>query len=293
ILTGMASGLLNGPTANTTSLLVDVDVDIPQGTESNIHAVGILIANQHYNRKNSAINDVLYAENDAIIMMKYLTQVMEYSKHNIIMEIDATLGDLRNIFGTIQQKGKMHSYLRGKGRSDLFIYYVGHGAPGPNGNSAYLVPVDADIDYIANNGYDLNELYKIINHLPARNVTIVLDTCFSGNSAGGPLFKNISPAMVKTANPLLGPGNTLIFAGADKGQVSTWYPEKQHSLFSYYFFKGLRGMADNNQDNIITAGEMQDYLYDEVPHWAQRKSNRKQTPIMRGPRDFILAKLKK
>jgi uncharacterized caspase-like protein len=170
--------------------------------------------------------------------------------------------------------------------------YVGHGAPGPEGKTAYLVPVDAQADYIANNGYPLDLFYSVIEKLPAKSVTVVLDACFSGDSPAGSRFKNISPAMVKNINPLREVKNTVIFSSADKDQVSTWYPVKRHSMFIYWFLKGLGGGADGNSDKSISATEMKSYLQKEVPYWAQREANREQKPLMTGNGDTVLALLK-
>ncbi|MDH3346724.1 MAG: caspase family protein [Desulfobulbaceae bacterium] len=285
------SNKLHKPIAPPT-LTIDVEENIPSGAKINKHGVGIIIGNQHYNRENSNISDVKFAERDAITMKKYLTKVLGYDDNNIIIKIDATIGDLNNIIGTLQGDGRMRDYIR-DGRSDLFFYYVGHGAPGQDGKSSYLVPVDANIDRIANTGYDLKQLYKIIERLPAKKATVILDSCFSGDSANGSLFKNISPAMLKSSSPIAKIGNFTFFAGADKGQVSTWYPKKQHSMFSYFFFKGLQGHADANKDFKITAGEMKKYLNEEVPYMARRHSSRKQNPIMRGEEDTIIAELKR
>ena len=68
-----------------------------------------------------------------------------------------------------------------------------------------------------------------------------------------------------------------IFTSAGNQQVSSWYTEKKHSLFTYYFLKALQGEADNNNDNQFTRGEIHDYLYDHVEYNA-RLLNREQTP---------------
>jgi len=215
-----------------------------------------------------------------------------YKPENIIYRINQTSGDLRNIFGTrANPEGMLHRYIR-DGESDVFIYYVGHGAPGPDGSSAYLVPVDAQADYIANNGYDLDHFYQVLTNLPARRITVVLDSCFSGDSAGGPLFKKISPAMLRDVRPVREIENSVVFAGADKGQVATWYTQKRHSMFTYFFLKGLGGAADIDGNNVITSGELGDYLQKEVPYYAGREANRTQTPLVMGNRSTVIAELK-
>ena len=274
------------------TLTIDVELNIPKCKRKNKDAIALLIGNQRYKIEKRGLNDVKYAERDVKIMAKYLEKTMGYLKENILVKTNITSGDFRTLLGTKNDhKGVLYNYIR-KGKSDVFIYYVGHGGPGPKGKSAYLVPVDAKVDYIQHNGYSLNLFYSVIERLPARNMIIVLDACFSGDSESGPLFKNISPAMVKTATPKKNILNAALFCATDKDQVATWYPEKRHSLFSYFFFKGLQGNADQNGDKIIRLNELKRYLKQEVSYYAQRKSNRIQQPLISGKNNFIIAEFK-
>ena len=296
--TGRSEALLaglsgdTGPKKQDLDLSVDIDENIPEGHTKRKYGVAVVIGNSKYERENLGINDVTYAERDAAVMKQYLVTTMGFDPENIIYRTNITSGDFRNIFGSKENpEGMLHNFVR-PGESEVFIYYAGHGAPGPKGASAYLVPVDARADYIRNNGYDLDLFYRVLADLPARDVTVVLDACFSGDSEAGPLFTKISPAMVKTVNPVRKIADAVVFAGADKNQVCAWYPEKRHSLFTYFFLKGLGGAADENRDKSITASELAVYLEKEVPYWANRKSNRKQTPLVKGQTDMVLAELK-
>ena len=129
--------------------------------------------------------------------------------------------------------------------------------------------------------------------IPAKKVTIILDACFSGNSEKGLLFKNISPAMVKVKKEYASPANALLLTSAAVDQVATWYPEKRHSLFTYFFLKGIQGEADLNKDKKITVGEMREYLKENVPYRARRLSGLEQTPVVTGNDSDVIVQLKK
>jgi len=285
-------GQLNKATVEAVDLSVDIDSQIPQGKQQRTFAIAVVIGNQNYARQNRGIGDVSYAGRDAEFMKRYLIQVMGFVEKNIIFRTDTTSGDLRNIFGTRENpKGRLHNSIL-PGESEVFVYYTGHGAPGPDGKSAYLVPIDAEADYIANNGYPLDLFYSSLSSLHAKSLTVVLDACFSGDSPSGALFKNISPAMVKNVRALQEVANGVVFSSADKDQVATWYPEKRHSLFTYFFLKGLGGAADSDKNKSVTAGELNTYLAKYVPFTAQSESNRKQTPLMVGNEAMVLAQFK-
>jgi hypothetical protein len=155
------------------------------------------------------------------------------------------------------------------------------------------VPVDANPQFIRPNGYRLQTFYDNLGKIPAKRMTIVLDSCFSGNSEKGMLFKNISPALVKVKKEFQGPANAVVITSAAVEQVSTWYPEKKHSLFTYFFLKGLQGAANKNNDGKITVGEMQVYLKDQVPYMARRLTGNEQSPVVTGNNTDIIAVLNK
>jgi hypothetical protein len=113
---------------------------------------------------------------------------------------------------------------------------------------------------------------------------VVIDACFSGSSGGSGsanermLLKRISPVSIHIDKDMLSRENSAVFTSASGDQVSSWYSEKKHSLFTYYFLKALQGNADSNKDNMLTLSEIKDYIDDKVPYMARRLNNRVQTP---------------
>jgi uncharacterized caspase-like protein len=226
-------------------------------------------------------------------MKEYLIRAFGYAPENILYYENATFAHFNEVFGSERDhRGKLFRFVR-EGVSRVFIYYVGHGAPDLESGEAFFVPVDANPQYITSNGYRLQTFYGNLSKTPAKKITIVLDACFSGNSEKGMLFKGISPAMVKVKKEYASPGNALLLTSAAVDQVSTWYPEKRHSLFTYYFLKGLQGEADLNKDKKITAGEMKEYLKEHVPYMAQRLSGVEQTPVIAGNDQEVIIHLKR
>ena len=290
LLAGIGGGnnAANG-SAEPINLQVDVDNHIPTGKNHRPDAIAVVIGNRHYQKFKHGLPDVNFADRDALIMGKYLVNLMGYKKENILTYMDATGADLRTVFGDGVHPGKLQDYVR-KGKSEVFIYYVGHGAPAQQGE-AYLVPVNADVDYIANTGYPLGKLYNMIEKMGAKHTTVVLDACFSGDSMAGMLVKNMSPAMLKNVSPTRRVSDSVIFSGADKDQVATWYPQKRHSTFTYYFLKGISGAADVDKNKQITVAELSRYLKDEVSYIAKRQSSRKQNPKVVGDPDSVMVML--
>jgi len=271
---------------------VDVDINIPKGKKKRPDGIAVIIGNGHYSRYGNGISNVTYAARDAAYMKRYVVETLGFDEKNVIYEQDVTQGSLATIFGTGNNyRGKLYNYVKA-GKSDVFVYYTGHGAPDPAGKGAFLVPVDANVDYIASNGYPLDTFYKNLGKVREKigsgRMTVILDACFSGDSGGGVLFRNISPAMIKTASPVGNLDEAVIFTSAGESEVSQWYPDKRHSLFTYFFMKGLQGDADRNKNKTITVGEMRDYLKENVPYLARRLGGREQNPVIVGEESLEL-----
>ncbi|MCX5815233.1 MAG: caspase family protein [Proteobacteria bacterium] len=270
-------------------LSVDVDMHIPEGEKAGKFDIAVIIGNKNY--KN--IPNVEYADRDAVIMKEYLIRAFGYDPQNILYEENAGFAKFNELFGSEREyKGRLYKFVR-NGVSKVFIYYAGHGAPDLESQEAYFVPVDANPEYLKSSGYSLQTFYTNLSKIPAKKMTVILDTCFSGNSEKGMLFKNISPAMVRVKKEYQGPANTTLITSGAVDQVSAWYPEKRHSLFTYYFLKGIQGEADVNKDKKITVGEMKVYLAEHVPYMAQRLKGTEQQPVVMGNDSDVMVVLKK
>jgi hypothetical protein len=270
--------------------IVDVDINIPRGGEkAGKYDIAVVIGNRDY---ATYADSVEYAIRDAAVMKEYLKTLMGYDPANILYYENANLSQFFNLFGTRDEpRGKLADYVKA-GESRVFIYYAGHGAPDVDSNESYFVPVGADIQRLKINGYRQQTLYDNLAKLGAKSVTVVLDTCFSGMSpTGGFLVKGIS-AVSRTPSKVDTSGNILRITSSGDNQVSTWYPEMKHGLFTYYYLKGLRGEADANRDGKITAAEMRVWLEEHVPYWANRLNGKQQKPEVKGDDSAVLAVLK-
>lgn len=260
--------------------IVDVDVEIPAGTQNRPDAVAVVIGNQNY--QHSDVPAVAFAHRDAEYIKRYLIKTLGYREANIIYQADAGKSAFESIFGNAADyKGKLYNYLK-PGVSDVFVYYSGHGAPHVESGKSFFVPGDADPQVIHLNGYPVEQLYANLIKLPAKSITVVVDACFSGFSNQGALIKNISPAMLVVENPVMNDEKMWVFSAAQNTQVSSWYPEMKHGLFTYFFLKGLQGNADQNRDGAISTGEMRQYLEENVPYMARRLNGREQNPQAMG-----------
>lgn len=265
---------------------------LPQGKKAGKYDIALLIANRNYNRYYTDMPDVDFAHNDLEAMKQHVINIMGFDEDNVLIEEDVTTGRMNTLFGTLQNPhGRLYDYVK-QGVSRVFIYYVGHGAPSLKTGKAFLVPVDTMGDYVDQAGYSLEVLYRNLQQLGAKELIVVLDSCFSGRSHKKWLFRNASPIQ---ANMKITPADLqrgAVLSSSTGNQISSWYEEKRHSLFTYFFLQGLRGAADKNKDKTITVGEMEAYVNDQVPYWNRRINHgRVQQPQLEGDKTLVLAVL--
>ena len=264
---------------------IDVDVNIPETSANNPDAVAVVIGNRNY--KNKDVPAVKFAYRDASTVKQYLVKTLGYREQNIIYKTDATRADFNDLFGVPgNPKGILHNYIK-PGKSDVFIYYSGHGAPDMDTQRGYFVPVDCHPNRLALNGYALDLFYKNLSELDTKSVSVVLDACFSGGTnTGKSLIGSASPFGIKVNNPLIANNNTVCLTSSKGDEISSWYNSKKHGLFTYFFLKALQGDADKNKDKKLTFSEIYTFVsdkHDGVPYWARRlHGGRTQTPMLQG-----------
>ena len=247
--------------------------------------IAVIIGNRRYQK---GIPDVAYAYRDADGVKAVLINDLGFDEGNIIDLRDAGQGAMRNVFGSEKShQGRLWSYSDPDGKSNIFIYYSGHGAPETKSRKAYLVPVDADPNSLDISGYPLSLVYENLKKIPAKSVTIMLDACFSGDSADGMLIKNASPLVVTTL-PEVSSDNFVILSASTGNQLASWDASKGHGIFTANIIKGLKGSADSDGDKKITSGELYDYIFKRVRKTARRRHRREQTPTFYGNENLIL-----
>lgn len=259
----------------------DIDVDIPLG-KANKNGIGVIICIRNYD--NDDVPSVDYAHNDGMVMQDYFTKLFGLSKDNIILIKDAKKSDFERLFGTKDDyKGQIYNWVK-RGESDVYVYYVGHGAPDVKTKEAYFIPADAHPNYVRFNGYSMDVLCNNLSKIPARSHTLILDACFSGRSEKGMIIAKASGIAVVPKTKFSG----TLFTASSGDEVASWYPEQQHSLFTYYFLKGLRGAADSDKSRSVTVGELGAYITEKVSYRARREYNREQTPEVKGNANKVL-----
>jgi len=236
----------------------------------NSNAYAIIIGIENYRQKLPKAD---YAVNDAKLVSEYFSKVMGYPEENIVTLINehATKSDFEKYF-----EQWLTNHLERD--SILFIYYSGHGAPNPKTGDAYLVPYDGDPSFIAQTGYPLKKLYKVLGKLPAKKIIVALDSCFSGGGGRSVIAKGLRPLVIDLQSSAVLPKNMAVLSASSGEQTSSTYEEKRHGLFTYFMLKGLKNEDVLNPDGSIRMQNLFEYLKPQVERIARRQYNNEQTP---------------
>jgi hypothetical protein len=252
----------------------DVDI-LPQATaklQKTRYAVVIGIERYRQN-----LPSVEFASHDASIMREYLTKTLGYPDENVVMLLNEQAA-----------KSDLEKYIerwlpnRVDKDSSVLLYYSGHGAPNPTTQEGFLVPYDGDPTFLEITGYSLKRLYEQMGKLPAREVLVVLDSCFSGSGGRSVIAKGARPLVVSIENPLLTGDKVIVLTASSASQISSTYDQKNHGLFTYFFLKGLQSAADEKKNGRIDLSELYDYVKPQVEGVARREYNNDQVPQLLG-----------
>lgn len=265
----------------TVPLVSSSDVDVPPRLSSNpkVNAYAVVIGIEQY-RQGLPTAD--FAVRDAQVMRDYLTKGMGYAEENV-----AVLVNDRAAKADIEKYIEHWLPNRIEQDASVFVYFSGHGAPNSKTSDAYLVPYDGDPTFTEATGYPLKRLYEHLAKLPAKEVVVVLDSCFSGAGGRSVIAKGVRPMVLSVENPVLAGSNTVVLAASSGGQVSSTYAQQGHGLLTYYFLKGLQGAADYNKDGAIDLTEVFAYLRPQVERTARRDFNNDQTPQLVGSTEML------
>lgn len=252
----------------------DVD-ELPSArSKPNKNAYAVVIGIEQYRQKLPAAD---FAAHDAQIVAEYLLKVMGYPAENVVVLLNdrATRSDFDKHVGRWLSNNVEKD-------STVFIYYSGHGAPNPNTGDAYLVPYDGDPSFIEDTGYSLQRLYEQLGRLPAKEIIVVLDSCFSGAGGRSVLAKGARPLVMSRQNALIIPHNVTVMAAAAINQISSTYQEKSHGLFTYFMLKGIKDGNVVKQNGAIAVSDLFTFVKPQVERIARKQYNNTQTPQLIG-----------
>jgi len=244
----------------------------------NPDALALIIGVSDYERTPAK---AAYADKDAQMFYDYAMLKLGIPSSNIkeLVNTDADEVDVRlAVKDWIARTTK-------QGRSDVYVFFAGHGLASEDGKNMYLLPHDGEPRLLADTAIQRNELFADIAAANPRSVTVFLDTCYSGTTRGTDMLIAARPIAIRAKQQNIPDGFT-VFTAAGGDQTAKPLEEAKHGMFSYFLMKGMEGDADSNQDNQITAAELHEYVAQNVV----QQSGGSQVPELQGDTERVLVR---
>ena len=244
--------------------------------KANSNALALIVGISDYERTDAP---AVYADKDAQYFHDYASLKLGISDSNIktMVNAKAEQGDV-----ILAVKDWMRRSSK-PGKTDVYVFFAGHGLASDDGEQMYLLPYDGRPRLLDKTAILRQELFDDIASANPRSVTVFLDTCYSGTTRGTDMLIASRPIAIKALKQSI-PDNFTVMTAARGDQTAKPLEEAKHGMFSYFLMKGMEGEADQNQDNKITAGELHQYVQSNVV----QQSSGSQTPELQGDADRVL-----
>jgi len=132
----------------------------------------------------------------------------------------------------------------------VVIGFSGHGT-----EDHRLVPVDADVNDLASSCISLADLAGYLDAIPAKQLVVVLDCCFSGGFGGARVF---APSSARSAiedrtsvEHLVRGDGRVVLAASGRGEPALETRSFGHGLFTYHLLEALQGAGGLATADII------------------------------------------
>lgn len=183
-------------------------------------------------------SNLAYTDEDAVKLAEDLRRDGLLNPASVVItDTDATVASVKAAFAQVAAQA---------GADDIFLFfYSGHGSQGrgvvsamePDGKTESIVMTDGEIT-----DAEMGEMFASVN---ARMAMIVLDSCFSGGFA---------------RNVVTRPGIMGMFSSEEDLTSAVAGKFQAGGYLSHFLRTGLGGEANADGDDMITAGELTQYL---------------------------------
>ncbi len=168
----------------------------------------------------------------------------------------------------------------------VVLFFSGHGAIG-NGQDGkphyFLVPQDGLLADLGKTGLMDDDLEELVGKIPARQVVVFLDACYSGGGTTVIRARGVDNPAVRppaTARPLIEASTGRVVISASRPDQPAFEDDRRGGLFTSFLVEGLRGAADLDGDGKITALELYQFVSPRVREYSRQNYQAEQTPVL-------------
>ena len=214
--------------------------------------------------QNKDIPDLRFAHKDALLFAEYLMDEngggLDSNDITVLVNEEATAGQyISALYGLMEEAEE---------GDNVILYFSGHGDVESTTISqpGFLLCWDAPTRiYMSGGTFGLAYFQEIISTIAQKTkskVIVITDACRAGKLAGS----EIGGAQATASHLAKQYANEIKILSCQPNEFAleseSWGGGR--GVFSYHFLRGIQGLADNNEDNIVTLSEISRYLEDMV-----------------------------
>ena len=280
-LAGLSSTIsvrVDRATTQTASISFDRLNPLKRKAAINNDALALVIGVSNYKETNAK---AIYADSDAKVFQDYAIEKLGVPRGRVKTLLNDGADEKDMLLATKRWLARAAK----QGKTDIYIFFAGHGLASDDGSKMYLLPYDGAPELLDDTAILRDRLFSDIAAANPRSVTVFLDTCYSGTTRGTDMLIASRPIAIRALEQSI-PDNFTVMTAAAGDQTAKPLEEAKHGMFSYFLMKGMEGEADANSDNEITAGELHSYVQTNVI----QQSSGSQTPELQGDADRVLVR---
>jgi uncharacterized caspase-like protein len=152
----------------------------------------------------------IYADKDAQFFHDYASLKLGIPDSNITTMVNdkAEQGDV-----ILAVKDWMRRSSK-PGKSDVYVFFAGHGLASQDGEEMYLLPYDGRPRLLEDSAISRERLFADISAANPRSVTVFLDTCYSGTTRGTDMLIASRPIAIRALEQSIPDNFTVMTAAA-------------------------------------------------------------------------------
>lgn len=191
-----------------------------------------------------SINNLAYTENDVATFNQIMAQ------HDAdITTLIGSQATHANILKTARSV-----FAKATPADAIIFFFSGHGYEG--GFCCYDMQASSHLG-----GMSYQEMQILFRNCRAGRKIVFADACFSGG-----LSKQRTQLQVQAVSNQ----NVMFFLSSRLDETSLELPQGPNGLYTYFLAQGLYGAADVNNDRIISANEIYNFVNAKVSSWANQ-----------------------
>lgn len=234
------------------------------------------------------VKPLRFASDDALAFYNYLLSPAGGSVPQANIEL--LLNEKATLVQVDLAIGKLINSVKPNDR--VFIYFSGHGDQESKtiAQRGFLLTHDSFSSNYNSTAFAVIYLQDYVATLATKNqaqIFMFLDACRSGKLAGS----EINGVQLAGQQLLTKVANEVKFMAcqADELSLEGYQWGGGRGLFSYHLIRGMQGLADANDDKIVTLRELERYLEDRVT--AEAAPNRQNPLLVAADKSLSLAKV--